>query len=93
MRLVNIKERMPTREDADSTGQVVWVAICDVYTRNGIGQFHHGSHNSYDRHGLESFRDQVGCDFDVDTDKIFWLEVNSKPALPEVKSHIRKVEL
>lgn len=89
MRLVNIKERMPTEEDADSTGEVVWIAICTVeerqkrYDECGLGSWC-GCH-------LEAFKSKIA--YDPDADEIFWLEVNPKPALPEVKSHIRKVEL
>lgn len=87
MRLVNIKERMPTKADADSVGEVVWIAICTAggkrYDECALGYWC-GSQ-------LEGFKSKIA--YDPDADEIFWLEVNPQPALPEVKSHIRKVEL
>lgn len=89
MRLVNIKERMPTEVDGDAVGEVVWIAICTAeagrrrYDECGLGSWR-GIH-------LEAFKMKVS--YDPDIDEIFWLEVNPKPALSEVKSHIRKVEL
>lgn len=89
MRLVNIKERMPTEDDADSVGEVIWIAVCA--SSGGRKRYDECALGSWSGVHLEAFKSKIA--YDPDTDEIFWLEVNSKPALPEVKSHIRKVEL
>lgn len=94
MRLVNIKERMPTVEDADTSREVAWVAITRIRNLNNpseVNRYTESASLVYDESGLQEFQDRIR--YDPGLDEIFWLEVHSQPVQQEIKSHIRRVEL
>ena len=87
MRLVNIKERLPTDVDADATGEIVCIGVS--LTR---GLRYCFSSTGMLLHVLNDLKRNMH--HDPLTDDIFWLELDpQKPAPLIATSHIRKVEL
>lgn len=92
MRLVNVKERMPTERDCDSAFEVAWVLVYagSFGTKNVFSAHDHWTH--------EGMRADIGAHAAAVEDRIevFWVDISGNPPEQPMQapvSHVRRVEL
>lgn len=93
MRLVNVKERMPTEDDSDSAQEIVWVFVA---THHDSDKSVFASHDHWDQGGFDNFISRHGLDISCSGVEICWLDTNqlSVPFVMQAPvSHVRRVEL